>query len=257
MELVAAIGEALGRMLSLETAEGVVTAAGGAYPSINRLMINLDNAVVLASAPPPKLEPAGRREPGVAVEHFEFSGRPIHFEQSKAELELKASDVKFDFARDRTGGALMVLAGARDGLARVTMGKEDIASLARAAAEAAAKPHGIKIEGLDLALTSESARSITADVRVKARKMMISGVVRLAGRVDVDGDLNATISKLEADGEGMIGALASGLLTARLKPYEGRTFPLMAFSLGDITLRDVTVDVKDSVHVTAKFGGKE
>lgn len=255
-ELAAAIGGALGRVLALAKRDGVVSAEGGKFPTIERLTINLDNAAVSTTTPPSKPKPAGQREPGVTVEHFELSGRPIRYEQSKLELELKASGVKFDLARDKTGEPLLVLAGARDGHVRATMGKADIESLARAAAEAAANTQGIRIEGLDLTLTSEGARSIAADLRVKARKMMVSGIVRITGRVDVDGEMNATISKLDADGEGMIGALASGLLKSKLKPYEGRTFPLMTFSLGDFTLRDVTIDVKSSVQVTAKFGSK-
>jgi hypothetical protein len=136
------------------------------------------------------------------------------------------------------------------------MSKEDIASLARAAAEMAAKQQGIKIEGLDLTLTSEGKRSLAADVRVKAKKMMVSGVIHITGRVDVDDEMNATVSNLDCDGEGMIGSMASGLVKSKLKPYEGKTFPLMTFSLGDVALRDLKIDVKTNVQVTAEFGSK-
>jgi len=68
--------------------------------------------------------------------------------------------------------------------------------------------------------------------------------------------MNATVSKLDAEGEGVIGSMASGLVKSKLKPYEGQTFPLMTFSLGDVALRDLKIDVRNNVQVTADFGSK-
>jgi hypothetical protein len=109
---------------------------------------------------------------------------------------------------------------------------------------------------LELTLTGEGERSIAAEVRVKAKKLMVSGVVRITGRVDIDDELNATVSRLDAEGEGVVGSMASGLVRSKLKPFEGRTFPLMTFSLGDVSLRDLKIDVKNNVQVTAEFGSK-
>jgi hypothetical protein len=255
-ELAAAITEALAQVLTLPGPDGVVKVEGGEYPSIRKLKINLDDAVVSATQPPPKPKPAGQREPGIAVDQLEITGKPIKYEQSKLELELKGSGVKFDFARDKKGQPLLVLADAKEGHVQAKMSKQDIEAVARAAAEMAAKQQGIKIEDLDLTLSQEGKRSLAADVRVKAKKMMVSGVIRITGRVDIDDEMNATISKLDAGGEGMVGTMAAGLLKSRLKPYEGRTFPLMTFSLGDVALRDLKIEVKDDVQVAADFGSK-
>ena len=255
-ELAEAISGALGQVLTLAKKDGAVSAEGGKYPSIKKLKINLNNAAVSATEPPPKPKPTGKREDGISVDQLEIVGKPIKYEQNQLELELKASGVKFDFGRDKKGQALLVLADAKEGHVLAKMSKEDIKSLARAAAEMAAKPQGIKIEDLDLTLTSEGKRSLAADVRVKAKKMMVSGVIHITGRVDVDDEMNATVSKLDCDGEGMIGAMASGLVKSKLKPYEGKTFPLMTFSLGDVALRDLKIDVKNHVQVSADFGSK-
>lgn len=255
-ELVEAINGALGQVLTLAKKGNGATAEGGAYPSIKKLKINLNDAAVSAAEPPPKPEAKGKRERGIEVDQLEVVGKPIKYEQNKLDLELKASGVRFDFGRDKTGQPLLVLADAKEGHVQAKMSKDDIASLARAAAEMAAKPQGIRIEGLDLTLTSEGKRSLAADVRVKAKKMMVSGVIHITGRVDIDDEMNATVSKLDCDGEGMIGSMASGLVKAKLKPYEGKTFPLMTFSLGDVTLRDLKIDVKSAVQVTAAFGSK-
>ena len=252
-ELVEAIQNALGRVLTLAKGDAV-TAEGGKFPSVKKLKVNLNNATVSAADPPPKPKPTGKREPGISVDQFEVTCKPLKYEQNKLDLELKAAGVKLDFARDKKGQPLLVLASAKDGYVQAKMSKGDIESLARTAAEMAAKPQGIKIEGLDLSLTSEGTRSLAADVRVKAKKMMVSGVLHITGRVDVDDELNATVSKLNVDGEGMIGTMAAGLVKGKLKPYEGKVFPLMTFSLGDVTLRDLKIDAKKDVQVSAEFG---
>ena len=54
----------------------------------------------------------------------------------------------------------------------------------------------------------------------------------------------------------MIGSMVSGLVKSKLKPYEGKTFPLMTFSLGDVALRDLKIDVKKDVLVAAEFGSR-
>jgi hypothetical protein len=254
-ELAAAIRDALARVLTLPKKDGAVTAEGK-FPSIKRLKVNLNNAEVSATEPPPKPQPTGKRQKGIEVDQLEVSGKPISYEKNKLELELKASGVTLDFARDKKGQPLLVLADAKTGTVRAMMAKSDIEALARTAAEMAARGQGIKIEGLDLTLTGEGKRSLAAEVRVRAKKLMVSGVVRITGRVDIDDELNATVSKLDAEGEGMIGSMASGLVKSKLKPYEGRTFPLMTFSLGDVTLRDLAIDVKNNVQVTAEFGSR-
>ena len=252
-ELAEGIGEALAQVLTLSK-KGDAVSAEGKFPSIKKLRVNLNNAQVSATEPPPKPQPAGKRQKGITVDQLEVSGKPIKYENNQLELELKASGVTLDFARDKKGNPLLVLADAREGSVRAKMSKDDIESLARAAAEMAAKGQGIKIEGLELTLTGEGKRSLAADVRVKAKKMMVSGVVRISGRVDIDDALTATVTKLDAEGEGVIGAMASGLVKGKLKPYEGRTFPLMTFSLGDVRLRDLKIDVKNNVQVSAEFG---
>lgn len=252
--LAAAIQGALAEVLTLPKKDSAVSAEGGKFPKVKRLTINLTNAVVSAAEPPPKPKPTGKREPGVEVEQLEVVGQPIKYEQNKLDLSLSARGVKFDFGRDKKGQALLVLADAKSGHVEAKISKADIESLARAAAEMAAKQQGIKIEGLDLTLTSQGPRSLAIDARVKAKKMMVSGVIHIKGKADVDDDMNATVSGLECKGEGMVGTMVAGVVQGKLKPYEGKVFPLMTFSLGDVALRDLKIEVKNTVKVSADFG---
>ena len=70
----------------------------------------------------------------------------------------------------------------------------------------------------------------------------------------VDDELNATLRNIHASGEGFIAGIVSKLVQSRLKPYEGKKFPLVTFSLGDVTLHDLSIDVKNDVQVSARFG---
>ena len=255
-ELVTAIRGALTQVLTLPKNGSPVAVEGGKFPKVKKLTIDLSGASVSAAEPPPKPRPTGKREAGIEVDQLEVLGQPIKYEQNKLDLALKARGVKFDYGRDKKGQPLLVLSDARDGHVEAKISKADIEALARTAAEMAGKQQGIKIEGLELTLTSNGPRSLAADARVKAKKMMVSGVIHIKGKVDVDDELNATVWGLECRGEGMVGTMVAGVVQGKLKPYEGKVFPLMTFSLGDVALRDLKIDVKKDVQVAAEFGSR-
>jgi hypothetical protein len=236
--------------------KGGVTATGGDFPEIKSLTVDLDGATVNAENPPPPPKPKGKRKPGPTVGKLEVTGHPLQYQKSKADLELTAKGVSFDFAHDAKGNALLVLTDAKDGHVDVKIGKDDLRAVLLAAATAAAKQQGVTIQELDLDLEATGPRSVSVAARVKAKKMIMSGVVTVRGKADVDDELVATLSDLACTGEGMIGGMAAGFLQAKLKEYNGRKIPLMAFSLGDVALRDLKISTKTAIHVTAAFGSK-
>jgi len=252
-ELAAAIQDKLEEVFTLPK-KGGVTADGGKFPAVKRLKVDLSGATVSATEPPPTPQPTGKRQPGVTVEDFEVVGKPVQYETSKVNFGLTASGVRLDYAKDKKGNPLLVLAGADEGEAEAKIGKADIESLAMAVAGAAAKQQGVTVQDLSVNLTSEGDRSVAAEVRVKAKKLMMSGVIHVRGKLDVDDELNATVSDLSCKGDGVVGSMAAGLIQGKLQEYNGRRIPLMAFSLGDVSLRDLKIDTKGGLHVTAKFG---
>ncbi len=252
-ELASSIEDALAEVFTLPKKCGV-TVDGAKFPALKTVKINLSGATVSATEPPPKPKPTGKREPGVRVEKLDITGHPIQYEQTKLNLKVTGSGLVFDFARDKKGKPLLVLAEAEDGKVEAKITKKDIETLLMEAAGVAAKQQGITIQGLDLNLKSDGPRSVAAVVRVKAKKMLMSGTIVITGKLDIDDDLNATVSDLNCTGEGMVGTLAAGVVKAKIERYDGTTIPLMAFSLGDVALRDLKIKVKDSVEVSAAFG---
>lgn len=252
--LASAIEEALREVFALPKGASPVTAKGGTYPDIKHVKVDLDGAKVSATEPPPKPLGTGKRQPGVTVGEFELTARPIRYEQAKLDLDLTASGLRFDFDRDKAGRPLLVLTDAEDGEVNARVSKKDIEALMLSAATLGAKQQGVTVQDLELELSSTGPRSIAADVRVKAKKMLVTGVVHVTGAVDIDDELNATLSNLRCTGEGMIGTMAAGVMQKHLQAFDGKQVPLMAFSLGDVSLRDLELEVNGALHVSAAFG---
>jgi len=223
---------------------------------LGRVVVDLSGAVLRVSVPPPRPVPQEPREPGVTVGELQILGKSIGYEKSRLDLGLNARNLRFDFAHDGTGRAMLVLADATDGHVDLKMSKRDLQSALLAGATTAAKPHGVAIQDLQLNLASSGPRSLAGDLRVKARKIIMSGVVHLRGKIDIDDGLIATLSNLACGGEGMIGSMAAAMINTQLKANEGKKIPLMAFSMGDVSLHDVKIAVTDVVEVTAEFGRK-
>jgi hypothetical protein len=252
-ELSDAIEDALKDVFTLDKGTGV-SVEGGKFPAVKKVTIDLDGASVSATKPPPKPEGVGKREDGITVERLEVSGHPIRYEEAELDLGLSARGVTLDFDRDKKGKPLLVLNDAKEGKVEAKISKEDLENLVLEAARVAAGAQGVKIEDLDLKLTSKGPRSAAAEVRVKAKKMMMTGVVVIKGQLDIDDELNATVSGLSASGEGIVGSAAAGIVQGKLRQYDGTKVSLMTFSLGDVKLRDLKIDLKGALKVSASFG---
>ncbi|MDQ3441657.1 MAG: hypothetical protein M3478_15040, partial [Planctomycetota bacterium] len=123
-ELATSIEEALGDVFTLPKKNGV-TIDGAKFPALKTVKINLSGATVSAKEPPPKPRPVGKRQPGVRVAKLEVTGQPIQYEQTKLSLKVTGSGLAFDFARDKKGNPLLVLAEAEDGKVEAKISKKD------------------------------------------------------------------------------------------------------------------------------------
>lgn len=252
-ELESAINGALADVFEVPSAGGA-TVSGGKYPAVKTIKIDLDDARVSIVKPPPRLVGTGKRDRGPTVQKLDLSAQPVRYVHARLNLKLNAADVQFDFDRDKRGRPLLVLTGARAGTVDARITKRDLRGLLLDIAAVAGQEQGVTIQELDMALEPVGKRAVAADVRVKARKLVFSGVVRVTCRLDIDDELNATLSELNCTGEGVIGAAAAGVMQKKVSAFEGRTIPLMAFSLGDLSLRDLRFDVRRDLHVSASFG---
>ena len=255
-ELADSIRDALSEVISLPKPDAAVKIDGNGFPRLKQVRVNLTGAQISAKEPPPKPMPTGKRLPGVRVGNLEVVGKPIRYEKNELDLSLKARAVSFDFARDKQGNPMLVLTSAQEGHVEAKISKADIESLLLTFARELAAQHNVEIQSLKLDLTSDGKRSLAADVRITATKMFVTSTIHLCGRADIDDELNATLSNLTAEGDGIVGKLVATLVQKKVKSHEGEIIPLMTFSLGDVTLRDLKISVKSDVQVSAEFGSQ-
>ncbi len=253
-ELTVAIESALADVFTLPDGAEAVSATGGTFPALKSVKVNLDGASITATEPPPKPLATGKRRPGVTVEKLDVSAQPVQYQKAKLNLKVTGTGLTFEFGRDAEKRPVLVLTDAEVGKVEAKVGKDDVQALLLEAATIGAKEQGVKIQDLHVDLASDGPRSVAATVRIKAKKLMMSGTIVVTARLDVDDDLNATVSNLACTGEGIIGSAAAGMIQKQIKPYDGTVVPLMTFSLGDVKLRDLKIKVGDAIQVNAAFG---
>ncbi len=250
-ELASLLSESL-QCIFITNAEPVAIESDS-YPSLQSLRISLDDAKLRPSPPRPPVV-SGERSPALQVAELRLEGSRLSLGPATADLHLTARDVCLDQGRDAQDQIVLVLRSAADGQVAITTDKAELEKAIAALATREAGKQGVTIEGVRLMLQERNPRSLSAEVEVKARKLFFTTVIRIAAQLDLDHELNATLSGLACKGDGAIGTLACGVLTPHLQKLEGRTFSLMALPLGDIRLRDVRLAAGDRITVQAEFG---
>lgn len=232
----------------------MVTVEDAGYPKLASIRVSLDGANAGDRLPPRPLPPVGPVEPGLQVENFQVSGRPILVHRARVELTCTAREVRLDQGRDQDGNLLLLLQEAADGKVEVAVALSDIEALVLAGAKAEAAKQGVSVEDVRIELQARSERALYVVVHVRAKKLFLSAAVRISGSVAIDEQLKARLSGLDCAGEGTFGSLACGFIAPHLQRFDGRQFSLMSLPLGDVKLREVKIAAGRELRVTAQFG---
>jgi hypothetical protein len=188
------------------------------------------------------------------IDSFRVTASPFSVGPASVDFQLNAQGVALHRAHDRNGQLLLLLHNAADGRVEISLPVSDLEALIAEVAKAEAGRHGVNIDSVQLTLRARDARSLAAEVRLRAKKLFVSASIRITGQLDLDGQLNAKISGLDCSGEGAIASVACGVLKPHLQKLDGREFSLMSLPLGEVRLRDVRIAVEDRLSVTAEFG---
>jgi len=245
------MNESLGRVFDFTRPP--VTLEVSSFPALSAINISLDDARLRRDPPRPPSMP-GKTVPALQVERLTIQGSPIFLEGAALELDLSAEAVRFNQGHDDNGEIVLSLEDAADGKIAIRIAPQDLEALIGAVAKAEAGKQGVTIDDVQLALRSTSSRSLSAEVRLRARKLFLSATIQITGQLDLDGQLNARLSGLRCKGDGAIASMACGFLAPHLQKLDGREFALMAVPLGNIRLRDVRLAVSDKLSVDAEFG---
>jgi hypothetical protein len=232
---------------------GTLVTTSGDYPAYDLLRLDLSGGRVDTTHKPPK----GFREGGTdgpSVRRFEVTGHPVQIENAAVSLDLSATDVRFRYRRGDDERLMLAPAGCGDGEVVVEIKRADLEALIMTAAKRAAAAQGAQVTKLQLDLKLLGPRSLAVEALVSAKKMFLTGSVRLSGRVDVDEGLNARVSGLDCVGEGVVGSVAAGALKPKLRQADGKTIALGSFAFEGMRPRDVRIESADPVRVVASFG---
>ncbi|MEM6560945.1 MAG: hypothetical protein AAF656_05050 [Planctomycetota bacterium] len=226
------------------------------------LKVDLTDARLATDVPPKRPRPAGQPVTGPDFAQLVVRGDPVRIDTADVDLKLEATGVGFDFDRDADDGAwLLMLRSAIDGHVDVAIGKDDLRALIETKVKQGADDHGVVIEKVELDLAEHGPRGVRLTAQISGHKplgfLKPTFAVGLHGNLLVDDELVASLSDLKLEGDGIIMTLLTGMLGDKLKELETKEFPLAAFPLGEVRLRDVSINAADPVRVSAKFGSAD
>lgn len=224
--------------------------SAGVLPALERLAIDLSGGRVPDQPP----EPGASKHGAISVRELEIVARPLLYDKARIELEIRAREVGLEFQRDAQKRPLLALATAREGSVDCSIRRGDLEQIIISIARQAATEHGVSVERAVLKITASSPRAVDFSCEVMAQKLFMKTVIRLSGRVEVDDRLQARVSGLRCEGGGMVGGIACNFLKPYLARFEGRTFTLASFALGELRVVDLAMDAGEPLHLSARLG---
>jgi hypothetical protein len=232
----------------------MVVVHGGDVSALDSIAVDLSGATIDHHHRPPPLDPS-EAIPAMVVGHIYISGDPISILGGDFSFQFEASNVELYRKAHPEGKLLLIMHRAQDGNIRFEISRAAAENMIMKGASKLAEKQGVVVDNAQLELTPHGSRALDGKLTVSARKLIFHPVLSLAGTFAVSDDLVATVSNLKCHGEGPIAALACAAITPSFSKIERRAFPLSALPLGEIQLRDLTIDTaNEKVVVRARFG---
>jgi len=223
------------------------------YPHLESIAVSLDGARLRPDTPPPPLA-SGETTPGLEIDQFTLSASPLSLGPVALDLSLTARGVQLRQGTDAEGQIVLSLDRAAEGKIEISLAQTDLEALVFNLAQDQAKKQGITVDGVQLKLRQQNARSLAAEVNLRARKLFLAASIKVTGQLELDDQLNLRVFDLNCLGDGGIANMACGILKPYLQKIDGREFSLMSLPLGEVRLRDVQLAVGDRLSITAEFG---
>lgn len=223
---------------------------------IGSMFIDLSNVSIDYDRDQKKLRPKKHVYDSLHVSNFEFVANPLVLEKSRMLIGMTVADARLDLRSDRRGRPMLTLTDARDGTLTLEVPREDVDALLLYAARKMAGKYGVSIDRTRLDVDIIEDRSIKIDLKIDTRLGFLPAGLQFKSRIDIDDDLNGTITRLSCQGDQVLGPLISAIVDPVLKQYEGRRRPLVGFEWGEIKLRDVTMNSDDGFRLEARFGSE-
>ena len=232
----------------------MVVVCGGDPSALDSIAVDLSGATIDHHHRPPPLDPS-EAIPAMVVRHIYISGEPISILGGNFSFQFEASNVELYQKIQPERKLLLIMHRAQDGNIRFEISRAAAESMIMKGATKLAEKQGVVVDRAELELSPRGPRALDGKFTVSAHTLIFHPVLTLAGTFAVSDDLVATVANLKCHGEGPIAALACAAITPSFSKIERHTFPLSALPLGEIQLRDLTIDAaNEKVVVRARFG---
>ena len=229
-----------------------VRAEGGVWPSLDELVVDLTGARISQEFRFPSVRSFGTEQ--IPIAHVEVRGTPIYFETAPLQLGLSATDAALALSAADGAGSLLTLARVADGQINIEAQHHDLEALAHQIIAPLAAQQGVEIQSTQVALTSDTPRSLDFRVEISAKMFVMTARATVTGHVEVDDQFNAHLSRLACKGHGLVAGAATAFLRPHFARLEQQPISLLALPIGEIKLRDVSVAVAGAVRLHARFG---
>jgi hypothetical protein len=187
--------------------------------------------------------------PSLRFDHVNVSCRPLLCGTAQLEMQLEASLVALTQRLGTDGRPVLALSSLGRAIMQFKVGTYDLNVLATALARSAAHTQGIDVQDVLVELRSKTSRDLRFQIHVRARKMLVTGVVSLTGLLSVDDRLTIKLSDFRVEGHGVIGAMAAAVLRGKTDSSKPVHMPLVSFGDGALVCADVELNA-DAVAVT-------
>lgn len=226
-----------------------VQATGSAWPRLDRLTIDLTGAQASRALRLPMVhKPAGK---GITIGEFKLHAAPLLVQQVPVDVRSWLSEAAARFSLDDTGALFLTLERAAAGELEVSVAHAALERGLHALAQELAAKQGADVKSTKLELETPTPRALVFRVAVTAKVMIMKATVHLRGRADLDDQLNARLSQLSAQGEGMFSALIESGLRPHLARLENQTFALGGLVAGGLRVNELAISAGETVRLHA------
>ena len=199
-----------------------------------------------------------RRDPGT-VRRLEVVAHPASVRGVPAQVDIAASDVRFDWVAGADGGLYVEVREPSDdepvvGTARIAVAHRDLVAAVRAVLTDVLQDKGFTLTALDLDLQNRGPRALAVRADAKVQRSFLRAGVTVTASASIDRSLvlevgDATISSSNPLVEGFLGPFRS-----KLADQADRTIDLAAQLPAGVTVSDVSIAAGDDVVISVTLG---
>jgi hypothetical protein len=240
------LADSLQRGLEQQGVTALVT-ADGSWPTLSSLAIQLTRV-----ARPTPLPKAGAQSV-FTVAQFEVIGAPVDIEGIPATIRAQFSNLGCGFGRVADGPLQLVVQSAGAGQLQAEAATTDIEQAVHRIVSDLADKQGATVKSTKLNLIALTPRSVKFEVSCTAKIFIASASLTVAGRLEIDDQLNARLSDLAVLGEGMVANMAQSMIQPRLAEWNGRVVPLGDYVAAGLTVSDLRITTGEKVRLEATF----